>query len=534
VHQSGRVVSGRNLTSAAIVSMLLAAMACAHVPARSAGAQPDPLARMQAADRLLAAGCYDCLVSAFAEYDALREVPELRQVATDAAEATAALIAVRENELGLLPSHSLERARQFRNGAAAREDVAVMLDIAETIAATPAGQGRGPATDTQISAVMRLSRNQLAWAEALRRRVPDDLPSTYLWLALACGTYGSNIPDRDDRRDVVGAAVETPLVSFKEAISCSRDADRLRAIGAADPRFRETDYFIGLAALAPQPRAGEPVPPDAESADLAFQRAYEWRQDWPALTLAIANLALAGEDFVRASDFYDRTLALVPLHPEALLGRIRTLSYLGRASDAIAAADQLLDAGYSPGEARYWRALNEARLNENDQAWEDVEIANRLLVNADVPKLAGSIAVNQRRLDVARQKFELAHSRNPHDCEVQYYLQSVLAEQAQWSEAARLAADAAACFDVEEATRREEIRVLGASNIPPERRERRIARREQQLAVNARMRATAWFNAAVAYFNLGQRDQARRFADKVVDDQQFTARVREMLRRLEP
>jgi hypothetical protein len=68
--------------------------------------------------------------------------------------------------------------------------------------------------------------------------------------------------------------------------------------------------------------------------------------------------------------------------------------------------------------------------------------------------------------------------------------------------------------------------------MAPERKARIVARREQQLASDARMRATAWYNAAAANFNLARADEARRFAEKVADDAFFGERARSLLERL--
>ena len=46
------------------------------------------------------------------------------------------------------------------------------------------------------------------------------------------------------------------------------------------------------------------------------------------------------------------------------------------------------------------------------------------------------------------------------------------------------------------------------------------------------MRATCWFNAAAANFNLARGEEARRFAEKVADDTFFGERARTMLDRL--
>ena len=253
---------------------------------------------------------------------------------------------------------------------------------------------------------------------------------------------------------------------------------------------------------------------------------------WPTLTLAIANVAMSAEDFPRALDFYGRTLTLSPDDPDALAGTIRALTYENRHSEAIAIADRLLAIGRNPGEAHYWRAMNFARLRQDDQAWIDIEEAAKGLANADVPKLAGILAINRRDFATARQRLELARVRRRSDCEVVYYLQTVLSEQRDWDRAATTAADAGSCFESEEASIEEELAVVRASQMAPERRARIVARREQQLVSNARMRATCWFNAAAANFNLARSEEARRFAEKVADDTFFGERARTMLDRL--
>ena len=48
------------------------------------------------------------------------------------------------------------------------------------------------------------------------------------------------------------------------------------------------------------------------------------------------------------------------------------------------------------------------------------------------------------------------------------------------------------------------------------------------------MRAACWFNAAAAHFNVGARDQARVYAEKVVDDERFGDRARDLMSRLGP
>ena len=62
--------------------------------------------------------------------------------------------------------------------------------------------------------------------------------------------------------------------------------------------------------------------------------------------------------------------------------------------------------------------------------------------------------------------------------------------------------------------------------------QRQIARREQQIADARRKMATSWFNVAIAYYNLARNADARQFAERVADDEQFGERARELLSRL--
>ncbi len=172
----------------------------------------------------------------------------------------------------------------------------------------------------------------------------------------------------------------------------------------------------------------------------------------------MAGVYLTAEEFETSHEFYERTLTMAPGFADALLGDIKALTYAGRREEAIATVDRLLALEHwYIGDARYWRALNEAQLARYDDAWVDVELAAKLIYNADVPKLAGIIAYRRHQLDVSRAKFEESRTRNPADCEVGFYLQVVEAEQAQWAPVADVAPASAVCFDNQEAELKNQI-----------------------------------------------------------------------------
>jgi len=90
----------------------------------------------------------------------------------------------------------------------------------------------------------------------------------------------------------------------------------------------------------------------------------------------------------------------------------------------------------------------------------------------------------------------------------------------------------AGCLDDAEAAARQDIGRIAASTASDARKARQTARRQQQIASAVRMRATCWFNAAVANFNLSKPDEARRYAEKVADDEQFGERARDLTARI--
>jgi tetratricopeptide (TPR) repeat protein len=219
------------------------------------------------------------------------------------------------------------------------------------------------------------ARNRTAWTERLRVRADENELTAYLWVAFNC-TYNSPTDEAVETLiDGLPAWRDTPLIRFRD-----RDLHR-----AAD-------------------------------------------------TGTLGTVFMTAEDFERAAEFYDRALEVVPDYPEALLGKVRALTFAGRYSDALTATDALLVLEYwYIGDARYWRAMNEVQLEQDDAAWGDIERAAKLISNAEVPKLAGIIAVRRQQLLVARAKFEEAQQRDGSDCEGPFYLGTVLVEQQEWA-----------------------------------------------------------------------------------------------------
>jgi tetratricopeptide (TPR) repeat protein len=502
----------------AIVFLVLLA-ACG--PQRVAVPDPAIAARetLASADANLRAGCFDCLVEALKQYESVRTVFAVSGAARTGALRASLLLAMRERELGTTDSGYLERARPL--AAAVPELQAQMAPIFEVVAAFPWRAGASRASGAVDSLVTDFFRDRDGRTAVLRASATRDELSAYVFLAYACESGSGLRIGNAEMRNAVGPMIDVRVVAYRSSICPTSGLAALDDVVAKEPRYKEAAFYKGLRAVSTQ---------KLDEADARYREAYAWKKAWPAVTLAIANVSMTGEEFDVARQFYDETLALAPNFPDALLGKLRALTYLSKQEDAIAVADQLLAISRYPGDANYWKAYNELDLARLDAAWTDVESADRLLVNSDVPKLAGIIAIDQKRYDVARQKLETSRSRSPNDCTTLYYLTLVQAELRLWTEAARGAVSAAGCLSASEVGLRNEIENIRTDpKLPEARKARMIAGRERQIGNAIRMRASCWFNGAVASYNLGKKDDARELAQKIADDEQFGDRAKQLL-----
>lgn len=506
-------------------TILVAVAGCSPRPPVVAP-QPSATERLVAADAQLRAGCLECLVSAYEQYDALRQAAGAANAATAGAIRAAALVALRERELGMIDDGYLAKAREL---AAADPrlplSVSTLLDIVDVLPASRGGVVRPASSDADLERMRTLRQNRDAWTVLLRNAARDDIAAAYTWVALTCDAVDARLFQPTAIFDVVSAFAGAPLVVYREALCRSVDEATLGSLLSANGRFVEIAYSIGLGQLGARP-------PKLDDADRWFRRAYDWQPKWPSLTLTMGGVAMSGEEFERARALYEETLALEPHSGDAMFGAIRALTYMGAAEAAIAMADRMIDERWSVGDARYWRAYNELQLSRLDEAWQDVEEAERTLINAQVPKLAGLVAYRRQQPDIAMARFTTSYSRNPLDCETRFYLGVVYADLRHWSQTSDMLVGAAECFEASERELTQEIERIRASTISDDRKASQIARREQQIVEGRRRIATSWFDIAVADFSLSKKDDARHYAEKVIDDEQFGERARALLARL--
>jgi tetratricopeptide (TPR) repeat protein len=460
---------------------ILAALGACSTAHRSRALAPDAAARLADVDRRVAAGCYDCLASAFQDLEALRTISAVAPAATERSIRVAALLAMRERELGMSDTGYLTIARGLLARAPDALRFTPLLDIIELLPGAIVGVGRPPNSDDELQRSMRLRSRREEYESTLRERAPAEPLAAYAWTSYMCGANDPRQSDIDQMFSIVEATASTPLIAFRRATCRGFDRPRLDAL-MQDPRWMEVNYLLGLAVIGRR---------DLDGAQALLERAYGWHPAWPALTQALGDVAMTAEDFDAAVRYYDETIKIEPRASAAQLGKVRALTYFGRHEDAIATSDLLVAGRWNLGEARYWRALNEAQLRRDEEAWTDVEEAAKLLINADVPKLAGIVAYRRRQLDLARARFDLSRERNPDDCETGFYLGVVSAEQSDSARAIDVLAATVACLEQAEKRSLAEIASIRASADPDRRKARQVARLERDIASGRRMLGTA-------------------------------------------
>jgi tetratricopeptide (TPR) repeat protein len=514
-----------------LLALLTACAACSPktapfvTPVPAAPAEPSPAVRLAGAHALVRLGCLDCLLEANRTFELLRVVPDVADQATVGAIQSAALVALRERGLGMLDSGYLLRARAI---ASSSDDLQVAFGFAlDVVDTTPQRIGRvlGSAADPESERRSRLlQQNRARWLALLSVAADADPFSAAIWVSFSClnsQTLAGRAPEA--LLKPLTAQKDAPLVLYEVATCSTLNGDDLQRVADSDSRFHEADYWFGHRELGRL---------KLDEGQALLMRAYEWHPNWPSAAVALAGLFMTGEDFVPALEYYDRALSLLPALGEAMVGRVRALSYLERSAEALAAADQLLPE--LPADAYYWRAWNRNQLGELDQAWQDILAAERVRVTNIVAKLAGLIAYRREERETARGRFETAIRLDASDCDSHFYLGGVRAELKIWAGSADAYLVAASCLGGLRARLVAEIAEIEASNATADRKTRRIASRRERITAADRMTRRSWFNLAAAYFNLGRSAEARQFAELVLDDEQFGASARELLDDLKP
>jgi len=135
--------------------------------------------------------------------------------------------------------------------------------------------------------------------------------------------------------------------------------------------------------------------------------------------MQLARVHVMLEEYELSLPEYQQVLDLVADQTDAMLGKARALSALGRPLEAIAILDRIITMGsWLVGDAYYWRAWNRYHMKQLELANDDVAASLRLMSTARVHYLAGSIASARNQWPRAQTEFEAALTLDQTDCDI--------------------------------------------------------------------------------------------------------------------
>jgi tetratricopeptide (TPR) repeat protein len=453
----------KRMVRVSVVVVLAALLAgCAS---RREAVVPAPAVPLEELNDLLRQGCYRCLEAAF---DGART-----HGVSDLAFEAASLLALRSKEIGLPFEQWLARARELAApGDTAR---ATYLDIVTAIPPDPLSGHRDALLD--VKGRMQARTSITMWRETLRTGPASDLFRAYLDVSLVCA-FGTLGVDERSFSGPLDPVTETPLYQYRLGQCGVGPADRLAALRAANPEFVDADYGLGRLLVE------DPVSPDPEAGLKHLESAAAAFPTSPAIATTIGNVHRAWEEWEPALEAYDAALAVSPGHPEAMIGRVISLTRLSRSEEAIAAATSVIEdgGGRRLGEAHYWRSWNYLALGEHDAARRDADRARSLMVNAPVFVLSGTIDWRLRRLTSAEEEFQQALRIDYGECEAAFDLGIVRDELGRQPEALTAFQQARQCYDLSRTLRREAIARIHAGRGNETTKSRAAAIHERVLA----------------------------------------------------
>ncbi len=481
------------------------------------GPSPALIAEAGVANAALREGCYRCIEQALATFERLGAAPGAPSRWRRSAFEAAVLLAARAKELGLDGAPHLTRARVLAADSPASSfpalEYAVYLDAVEYVLGELSGfdpevrqqRLRRPRPGVDAGAVAPVRR-------ALSAAPPTDLLAAYLALAIDCEAV--------TRSEIDPAAIrarhgDAPIIRFKLA-SCGFETSYLTSLREADGRWVDTMFFEGRREMAAQPVA------DVVKAAGLFGAA---RAEFPtslAITLALASAQNALGEYDAALVNYDAVLSIDHMHRDALLGRVMSLSFLNRHTEAVATATRMIELGtWHVGDAYYWRAWNRYHIYALESAWADVEEGTKLLLNTSVYTLAGFIAFARKELEIAIDRFDRAFALDKTNCEAVWTEGLVHVEKEAWAPAAPKFSTAMSCFTAAAAQARADIEAAQIANYGEGVKARRIAAAEKRLETSEHRKAQAAFNAAQCFVRLGQKSSALNHVDVAAEHVQL-------------
>jgi tetratricopeptide (TPR) repeat protein len=483
---------------------------------------------METADLSFDGGCYVCLTEAYQLYEKLQSHPLDQGAAKEKLFRTSLLLRLREKELGILESPYYDRA-----SALSPDPLSAYLSLClEIVSSTFAGT-RGLDDDRleERFATMRRLRKLEDDHESMRllkQQAEVHVFGAYIYISLMNSLNAFKGEELGPQiSSFIEAHSESPPLLYKYAVSTGSERDLLEQVLSLEPRFHESYFFLGKAAL----KAGNLYGGEAHLA-----KAHKHFPDSLPIVTELAETVYQMGEMEQSLAFYDKALALAPSDRDALLGKAICLGFLRRPHDAMLVLHEMIDLGkWYLGEAHYWLAWNEHELGHLETAVGYVEQAKKYIpMDTEARTLSGIIAFEQDRFEDAIHELERAKKYDTYksNCEAPFHLGMIYSRRQEWESSGTNFERAGTCHSKEVRALEAMIFNIEASSLAAERKQRLIFQREAQRREAAINEATAFYNAAAGYFNVGMDEQAWNCAINASQHDYFKEKASDLIEKI--
>jgi tetratricopeptide (TPR) repeat protein len=487
-------------------------------------ASVDWPARLAEADALFHAGHLTALREAGRTYgEALAAFPGRPDIAERSVRASIA-IALREKQLGILPTRPAVDPSSLIEREPALARYASWLELLSGLACKVKGSpGFEEIGGRNLDAHLDWVKGRSAAIDGeLAAAAPSDELAAALRLALR-QEFAFGFNDKFEPRILLEAHPASPLVAFQAAMFPAYDFDRLEALLEDDPGFVEVEYFLGEAGLI----VGKLL-----TAERHYLAALDRFPESLSVLISLAKVSYQMEEMEACLDWNEKALAQLPTYRDALLGKGLCLGNLGRHEEALAVLGRLLELGtYYLGEGHYWTAWNLNELGRLEEARREIASAKVFLVGvSDVAALSGIIAYEQGRLDDAEKDLRQALDLDPAAADAAYHLGRLYADRKNWLDSGIYFAGAAMSYEDQERTLEKKIAEIEASDMAAGRKARLVARKRAQIAGTQVIKATCQYNGAAGYHNAGSLERALDLARQAAVHPAFAEKAAELIK----
>jgi len=478
---------------------------------------------IEEAAKLYERGTHACLKQAFTLYEEALSFPVFQDQNREKLLRTAILLGAREKELGFLEDTYLKRASNLITISPALADYSIILKIASTLPRKTAGIVGDFVEDGQRVVIPfdEIKENFADWLEALKQKSKEDALYAYFSISFH-ENFSYLIKEIPDFVSIQEAHADSPLIRYKLALYPKESPENLEKLLQDDPGFYEAYYSLGQIAF----KMGQLI-----TAEKNLLKAYLEFPESSSIVISLASVYFAFEELDKSLEYYEKSIKMAPNYRDALLGKAMCLSYLGRHREAIETCNVILTLGkYYLGETHYWLAWNQNELGELENAWENIENSKKYLIGyGQVYSLAGTIAFNQKEIDEAEKNFLEACKQDASNGDPPYYMGKIKAIRQDWLNSGVYFEQASNNYQRKEELIQKRIREIENSSFSEERKRKHMARKKIQLSRLQLTKATAWYNAAAGYYNIGMKQKALELVKKAASHNALKDKAHELL-----